>query len=73
MSHRRNCKTNISIKDRDIDFSAGGVCVIGNEANGVREEIKRICGSLVTIKMTGRAESLNASAAASILMWEMLR
>lgn len=57
----------------DIDFSAGGVCVIGNEANGVREEIKRICGSLVTIKMTGRAESLNASAAASILMWEMLR
>lgn len=57
----------------DVDFSKGGVCVIGNEANGVSDEIKALCDSLITIKMLGRAESLNASVAASITMWEMVR
>ncbi len=57
----------------DVDFSKGGVCVVGNEANGVSDEIKALCDSLITIKMLGRAESLNASVAASITMWEMVR
>ena len=57
----------------DIDFSNGGICVIGNEANGIGNEIKNLCNELITIKMLGRAESLNASVAASITMWEMLR
>ncbi|MCM1114579.1 MAG: RNA methyltransferase [Clostridium sp.] len=57
----------------NIDFSSGAVCVIGNEANGISDEIKECCDKLVTIKMLGRAESLNASVAASITMWEMLR
>lgn len=57
----------------DVDFSKGGVCVIGNEANGVSDEIKALSNSLITIKMLGRAESLNASVAASITMWEMVR
>lgn len=58
---------------RDIDFSGAAVCVIGNEANGISPECIEQADSLVTIKMLGRAESLNASAAASIIMWEMLR
>lgn len=57
----------------EIDFSSGSVCVIGNEANGISDEVKALCNSLVTIKMLGRAESLNASVAAAITMWEMLR
>lgn len=57
----------------DIDFSNGGVCVIGNEANGISDDVAGICHSLVTIPMLGKAESLNASCAASITMWEMLR
>lgn len=56
-----------------LDFSNGGVCVIGNEANGISNEIKNICDMLITIPMLGRAESLNAAVAASITMWEMLR
>lgn len=56
-----------------IDFSKPSVCVIGNEANGVEENIKDISDKLITIPMLGNAESLNASAAASIIMWEMLR
>lgn len=54
------------------DFSGGVVCVVGNEGNGVRDEILQTCEK-VTIPMAGRAESFNASAAASILLWEMVR
>ncbi len=57
----------------DVDFSQKTVCVIGNEANGVSQEVKAVCSSLITIPMLGRAESLNAGVAASITMWEMLR
>lgn len=57
----------------DIDFSKGAVCIIGNEANGVSEEIASMADDSITIKMSGNAESLNASVAAAITMWEMLR
>lgn len=57
----------------DADFSGGMVCVVGNEANGVTEETMVQCQQRVTIPMLGRAESLNAGAAASILMWEMVK
>lgn len=57
----------------NIDFSSNTVCVIGNEANGIEENIKAVCNECITIPMLGRAESLNAGVAASIVMWEMLR
>ncbi len=60
-------------KITDIDFENDCVCVIGNEANGVEDDIKQVSDALITIPMLGRAESLNASVAASITMWEMLR
>lgn len=60
-------------KITDIDFSSPCVLVIGNEANGVSKEVKAVSDKLVTIPMRGNAESLNASAAAAITMWEMLR
>ncbi len=57
----------------EADFSNGSICVIGNEANGISTAVKSVCNELITIKMSGNAESLNAGAAASITMWEMLR
>lgn len=53
-------------------FSGSDICVIGNEGNGVSDKVKAACSGLVTINMRGRAESLNAAAAAAIVMWEML-
>ncbi len=56
----------------NIKFPLGSVAIIGNEANGLTREA--IAASLpVTIKMIGRAESLNASVAAAIVMWEMMK
>ncbi len=56
-----------------IDFPASSVCVIGNEGNGISAEVKAACSEFITINMLGRAESLNASMAGAIAMWEMLR
>lgn len=68
-----------TVPDRDADditktdFSKGALCIIGNEGNGVSKEIIDACDKKVTIKMQGRAESLNAAAAASITMWELVK
>ena len=47
--------------------------MIGNEGNGLTEKTISSCKSKITIPMKGRAESLNASAAACMIMWEMVR
>lgn len=52
---------------------SGGVMLIGNEGNGLSEAVLNVCAQRVKIPMSGRAESLNAAAAAAILMWELVR
>lgn len=59
-------------KITQTDMSEGVLAVIGNEGSGVSQEIKALCEK-VTIPMLGRAESLNASMAAAIVMWEIMR
>ncbi|MDP4119691.1 MAG: RNA methyltransferase [Bacillota bacterium] len=60
-------------KITDLQLKGAAVMLVGNEANGLTQEAIQACNSLVTIPMNGDAESLNASVAASILMWEMVR
>lgn len=60
-------------KITEVDMAGGVVAVIGNEGNGITEETCAVATKLVTIPMKGRAESLNAAAAASIIIWEMMR
>lgn len=57
----------------NINFKNGDVLLIGNEANGLTAECKNEADVLITIPMKGNAESLNAAAAASIAMWEMMK
>lgn len=47
--------------------------LIGNEARGLSEEAAALCDSYVKIPMPGQAESLNASVAAGVLMYEVVR
>lgn len=49
------------------------IAIIGNEGDGITKEAFDCADSTVTIKMRGRAESLNASAAAAIVMYEVLK
>lgn len=57
----------------ECDFSKKSAMIIGNEAFGISDCAREVCDTLVTLPMKGRAESLNASAAAAVLLWEMTR
>ena len=54
-----------------FNFGKGSVAFIGNEANGLTDETIEKCTKKITIPMAGKAESLNAGVAASLIMWEM--
>ena len=47
--------------------------VIGNEGHGLSDKVLQACDASVYIPMSGDTESLNASIAAAVLMWEMCR
>ena len=49
------------------------VIVIGNEANGVENKIQEIADEKVKIPMLGKTESLNASVATGIILYEYVR
>ncbi len=54
-------------------FEKGAAVFIGNEGNGLPEEISSACDKRLTIPMRGNANSLNAAAAASIILWELTK
>lgn len=55
------------------DYQGKTAFLIGNEGNGLREEVAQCADTWVRIPMEGQAESLNAAVAASILMFEVSR
>lgn len=58
-----------NIKNENIPSKAA--LVIGNEGRGISDNIKRLCNRFIYIDMNNKCESLNASVAASILMYEV--
>ena len=56
----------------DIKFNKK-IIVIGNEANGVSKEIQEMADEKAKIPMLGKTESLNASVAAGVVMYEYVR
>ena len=63
-------QTNKSIYDIKLNKVA---IVIGNEANGVSKEIKELADINAIIPMKGKTESLNASVATGVILYEYLR
>lgn len=61
-----------TIDYRTADMTAPIIIIVGNEANGISDEVLKLCTS-VKIPIVGKAESLNASVAAGILMYEAVR
>ena len=62
--------TNSSIYDEKYSKCA---IIIGNEANGVSEEILNLADKKIKIPMLGKTESLNASVATGIILYEYVR
>ena len=49
------------------------VIIIGNEANGIKQEIQDFADEKIKIPMLGKTESLNASVATGIILYEYVR
>ena len=62
-----------SIPMYQADLSGPAAIVIGNEGDGMSQLVRKNCDVMVSIPMRGRISSLNASAAASILLYEAVR
>lgn len=56
----------------DVNYNKK-IIVIGNEANGVEQEIQEFADEKVKIPMLGKTESLNASVATGIVLYEYVR
>ena len=63
-------QTNDSIYDIDYKKSA---IIIGNEANGVSQEVMETADKKVKIPMLGKTESLNAAVATGVMLYENVR
>ena len=56
---------------RQADLTGGIVLIIGNEGKGMRRLTRENCDMLIKIPMVGKINSLNASAAGAVLMYEI--
>lgn len=55
------------------DYTEGTAVVIGNEANGISDEVMSALTAGICIPMEGQLESLNAAVAAAVIMYEIAR
>ncbi|MBQ5607410.1 MAG: 23S rRNA (guanosine(2251)-2'-O)-methyltransferase RlmB [Oscillospiraceae bacterium] len=62
-----------SVPMYQADLTGPAAIVIGNEGDGMSPLVRKNCDMLVHIPMKGQISSLNASAAASILLYEAVR
>lgn len=67
--------TSLNTKDdyRDVDYSGKIALVIGNEGSGISNIVEKACDFVVKIPMYGTTNSLNASVAAGIMIYEIIR
>ncbi len=61
------------IKPTDLDMTGGVAIVMGSEGSGLRRTVKDTCDSIVSLPIRGKVNSLNASVAAGIMFYEVLR
>ena len=64
-------KVDNGIDVRNINIPSKYALVIGNEGNGISNNISNLCDSFLYIKMNDKVESLNAGVATSILLYEI--
>ena len=62
-----------SVDYRDVDYSSKIALVIGNEGSGMSHLVKKSCDFIAKIPMYGKVNSLNASVASGIMIYEVVR
>jgi TrmH family RNA methyltransferase len=57
----------------EIDFKRGGAIVMGTEATGLSQEWVKVASSNIIIPMSGKADSMNVSTSAAVVVFEARR
>jgi 23S rRNA (guanosine2251-2'-O)-methyltransferase len=57
----------------DMDFTGSIALVVGSEAEGMRRTVKEYCDHIIRLPMQGKVNSLNASVATGIIIFEIMR
>jgi 23S rRNA (guanosine2251-2'-O)-methyltransferase len=57
----------------DYKYSNKTAVMFGNEGEGLRKNVEKMCDALVKIPLAGKIESLNVSVSAGVLLYEILR
>lgn len=57
---------------KNVDFSGKTCLVIGSEGHGIKMGVSKECDKIVSLPMKGKINSLNASVAAGILIYEII-
>ena len=57
---------------RMLDYDFNTVLIIGNEGKGISRLLMEKCDHVISLPMTGKIESLNASVAAGVMMYRVL-
>src|SRR5439155_16749725 len=57
----------------DYDFTSHCAIVLGNEGEGLRKNILKMCEELIRIPILGKIDSLNVSVSAGVILYEILR
>ena len=62
-----------SVDYRDIDYTGKIALIVGNEGTGISNLVMKKCDFIASIPMKGEIDSLNASVAAGVLAYEIVR
>jgi tRNA (guanosine-2'-O-)-methyltransferase len=62
-----------SLHFREVDYTKPTVVIVGNELDGVSEEVALVADFNVVIPMYGMAQSLNVSVATAVILYEAQR
>lgn len=58
---------------RSIDFSGKTCLIIGSEGHGLKQIVSNSCDEIISLPMKGKINSLNASVAAGIFIYEIMK
>ena len=61
----------VLLQDWKVDREEKWALILGNEVEGVQEDVVEICDQVVEIPQSGMKHSLNISVAAGIVFWKL--
>ncbi len=62
-----------SVDFRSVDFTRPTILVVGNEKEGISDEVAAVADANIVIPMMGMAQSLNVSVATAVILYEAQR